>query len=74
MTDEFRYRRAPRYRTFILTGFVVGAVAGVVLSLTGPDLQKYSSGAQAGYLGALLGLLGGALGGAVAVVAERRSR
>ncbi|MFN8075767.1 MAG: hypothetical protein U0Q15_10145 [Kineosporiaceae bacterium] len=72
--EQFRFRRAPRYRPFVITGFVVGAVVGAVLALVGPELPKYSTGTQVGYLAMFFGLLGGIVGAAVAVVVERRSR
>lgn len=71
---SYRVRRAPLYRPFIATGFVLGAVLGVVLAVLGPDMEKFSRNAQAGYLGALFGLLGAALGGFVAVLLDRRAR
>lgn len=71
---SYRMRRAPLYRPFILTGFGLGLVAGVILGVTGPDMAKYSTATQAGYLGVLFGLLGGVLGGVVAVLLERRPR
>jgi hypothetical protein len=65
-------RRAPRYRAFIGTGVVLGAVLGVVATMVFPDDGHFSTGAVAGYLSVTLGLLGGLLGGVAAVVAERR--
>jgi hypothetical protein len=74
-------RRAPRYRAFIGTGVVIGAVLGVVLTVAVPgvvltvavpDNGRFSTGAVLGYLAVSLGLLGGLLGAAAAVVADRR--
>ena len=72
MPDDPPTRRAsPRYLRFLVTGGLVGVLAGLVLSLvrTGeverPVLLFF-------YLALLLGAIGGLLGGLVAVVLESR--
>ena len=71
---QVRFRRAPRYRAFVVTGVLVGVVAALVIARLGPSSASYSTGTTAGYLVVVLGLIGAVLGGAVAVLAERRSR
>jgi hypothetical protein len=67
-------RRAPRYRAFIGSGAVTGAVIGVVLTVVFPDDGNFSTGAVLGYLAVTLALLGALIGAAVAVVVERTHR
>ena len=70
-----RLRRAPRYRAFVGTGAVLGAIAGIVARLLlGDPASLFSAGTTAGYLAAIGLLLGGLLGGAVAVLVERPGR
>jgi len=67
-------RRAPRYRAFIGTGVVLGAVIAVLLTALFPDDGRFSTGSVMGYLGVVLALVGGLLGGAAAVLVERPRR
>ena len=72
---QVRLRRAPRYRAFVVTGALLGAVAGIVARLLlGDPASVFSAGTTAGYLAAIGLLLGGLLGGAVAVLVERPGR
>ena len=72
---QVRLRRAPRYRAFVVSGAVLGALAGLVawLLLGDPD-PVLSAGTTAGYLAAIGLLLGSLLGGVVAVLVERPRR
>ena len=70
-----RLRRAPRYRAFVLTGALLGALAGIVASLLlGDPDSLFSTGTTTGYLAAIGLLLGGLLGGTVAVLVDRPRR
>jgi hypothetical protein len=72
---QVRLRRAPRYRVFVGTGALLGAVAGIVARLLlGDPASLFSAAATTGYLAAIGLLLGGLLGGAVAVLVERPGR
>ena len=72
---QVRLRRAPRYRVFVGTGAVLGAIAGIVARLLlGDPASLFSAGTTTGYLAAIGLLLGGLLGGAVAVLVDRPGR
>ena len=72
---QVRLRRAPRYRAFVATGALLGALAGIVTRLLlGDSGSVFSSATTTGYLAAIGLLLGGLLGAAVAVLADRPSR
>lgn len=63
---------APRYRSFLLAGVVVGLVAALVVTLAFPAGAGYSRVQVFGYLAVSGGLLGALLGGGVAVLVDRR--
>lgn len=63
MTRKAVVRREPRVATFIVTGALVGFLAGSAIYLLNDDNGLYDSQTALGYL-AILGLLVGALGGA----------
>ena len=65
-----RRPRQVRYPAFILTGAAIGALAAVVVTLTGSLRGEYATTTVLAYLAALFALLGALLGGAVAVVVE----
>jgi hypothetical protein len=67
---RLRVVRRPRYLAFLVTGFVVGVVATVVL-VAAFSAQVDETRELALYLGVLLSGLGALLGGAVAVWLER---
>ena len=70
-----RLRRAPRYRAFVGTGAVLGAVVGIVARLLlGDPASVFSAATTTGYLAAIGLLLGGLIGGVVAVLVERPGR
>jgi hypothetical protein len=72
---QVRLRRAPRYRVFVGTGALLGALAGIVASLLlGDPASLFSSGTTTGYLAAIGLLLGALAGGAVAVLVDRPNR
>ena len=70
--------RAPDYRTpnfpaFLITGGLVGLVAGILLGVFGPDDTRYDVSAAVGFLGLICAALGVLVGGIVAVLLDRRS-
>ena len=65
-------RKAPRYRSFAVTGAVVGVLAGLVLGLVPPLVGEYTRQAIVGYFAVSLGLIGALLGLGVALLVERR--
>jgi uncharacterized membrane protein len=71
--------RPPRFLPFILTGAVLGFLAGAVVSVGGwledPDptiASNYDTSAGIGYLGVLGAILGGLLAAVVAVLIDQR--
>jgi hypothetical protein len=72
---QVRIRRAPRYRSFVLAGAVVGVLAGVIATAVLGDADiRFSPSTLSGYLGAIGLLVGGLLGAAVAVLVDRPRR
>lgn len=72
-------RRVPRYGVFMVLGALLGAVAAVVLALTGYDGPSatgvtYSTGQVLGFALLYLIPIGVALGALVAIVLERIAR
>jgi hypothetical protein len=71
-------RHAPRYRAFVLTGVVLGAVlAFVVVNLVGTDAAEASdlgSGPVFVFVALTFGVVGALLGALVALLLDRRSR
>lgn len=67
-----RVRRAPKVWPFLVTGFVLGAIVGLVLSMRGEG-GNYEPASASGYMAVLFGGIGLLLGGVVFVFADRRS-
>ncbi|MEZ0491578.1 hypothetical protein AB2L28_04950 [Kineococcus sp. TBRC 1896] len=66
-------RRAPRFRSFGLTGLVVAFVVSGAIAITTPPSDGYSQQALFGYLFCSLGLVLVLLGALVAVLVDRRT-
>ena len=72
---QVRIRRAPKYRSFVFSGAVLGVLAGVFTSMVLGDAEsRFSPSTVTGYLAAIGLLIGGLLGAAVAVLVERPRR
>ena len=71
---ELQLRRAPRYRSFVITAAALGVAVAAVVTLSRPVAGNYSAGSVFGYLAVSLGLLGALVGAAVAVLVERPRR
>lgn len=67
-----RRRRDPNFVSFLVTGAVLGFVAGAALSLRGGAAARYSEGSALGYLGVLGACMGALAAGVVAVLLDRR--
>lgn len=65
-------RRAPDFKRFIITGVVLGFVAGGIASVAGDQAPGYGAGSQIGYLGVMGAFLGALIAGLVAVLLDRR--
>jgi hypothetical protein len=62
--------RTPRYPVFVVTGAVLGLLAGVGLALFGGSSTAVGGSGVLGYFAAFGTLLGALVGGTVAVLAE----
>jgi hypothetical protein len=72
---QVRIRRAPKYRSFVVAGAVVGVLAAVIATtVLGDADSRFSPSTVTGYLAAIGLLIGGLLGAAVAVLVERPRR
>ena len=70
-----RIRRAPKYRSFVVAGAVLGVIAAVVTTaVLGNGDARFSPSTVTGYLAAIGLLIGGLLGAAVAVLVDRPGR
>jgi hypothetical protein len=70
---QVRLRRAPRYRPFVATGAVLGALVGLVAGGTAGNIPAgFSSQTVLGYFGAIGVLFGVVVGAGAAVLVERR--
>lgn len=72
--DEVRSAppRTPNYLRFIVSGAIVGFVAGAIFALSSDAAANYSAGSEIGYFGVMFGGIGALLAGLLAVLLERR--
>jgi hypothetical protein len=72
---QVRIRRAPRYRSFVVAGAVLGVIVAVVTTtVLGDGDPRFSPSTVTGYLAAIGLLIGGLLGATVAVLVDRPRR
>ncbi len=64
--------RTPNYLRFIVSGAIVGFVAGAIFALSGDGAGNYSTGSELGYFGVMFGGIGALLAALLAVLLERR--
>ena len=64
----------PNYKAFLVTGAVLGFVAGAVVALLRPPSGAYSQGSEIGYVGLFGAVIGMAVAGVVALVADSIGR
>jgi hypothetical protein len=67
---EYAHRAAPKYRSFIATGVLLGALVTALLYWLTPS-GPFSTDGIVGYLGSTLVILGAVLGATVALLIER---
>lgn len=65
-------RRAPNFKRFLITGVVLGFLAGAVVAVVGAPAAAYESGTQLGYFGVIGAGLGALLAALAAVLLDRR--
>ncbi len=66
-----RPRRQPRFARIIVTGAVVGLLAGAAVAVLGAPAPTYNVNAQLGYLGMLGAAVGALIGAVIAVLLDR---
>ena len=71
---QVRLRRGPRIGAFLLVGFVLGAVAGLVVGLLAPPASQYPTSQVVAFLAVILGAVGLVVAGAIAVALDAASR
>jgi len=65
-------RRTPNTKRFLITGVVLGFLAGAAVAVIGDPTPAYAASSQLGYLGVMGAALGALLAGVVAVLLDRR--
>lgn len=66
-------RRAPNLLAFLITGAILGAVAGFLFGLLGPESQYYTRGAIVGFFLVIGLLVGAGVGSVVSLIIDRVS-
>lgn len=66
-------RRDPNFMAFLVTGAVVGLVAGALVAVVGPSSPMYGGTQAFGYLAVVFAGLGALAGGLVFAVLDRRA-
>ena len=68
-----KVRRTPNFTAFLLTGGLLGFLAGFLLSVFGPGDPGYDGSSALGFLGLIGAGLGLLAGGLVAVLLDKRA-
>lgn len=68
-----RVRRVPSLVAFLVTGFAIGAIAGLIVSVLTAG-GNYTDASSMGYFAMLLGGLGALLGAVAYVIADGRQK
>ena len=71
--ERMTIRRAPNLLAFLITGAILGAAAGSLFGLLGPESQYYTRGAIAGFFLVIGLLIGAGVGSVVSLVIDRVS-
>ena len=64
-------RRSPNFKRFIITGALLGLLAGFIAAVIGDPAPSYGGGSPLGYLGVMGAALGALLAGLVGVLVDR---
>ena len=65
-------RRSPNFLRYIVTGAILGFIAGSAAAFFGEPTPSYGEGAAVAYLGLFGAAIGAMLAGVVAVLVDRR--
>jgi hypothetical protein len=65
-------RRSPKFTSFLLTGAILGFIAGSARAYYGDPAPGYGQGAAVAYVGIFGAAIGALLAGVLAVLLDRR--
>ncbi len=68
-----KVRKTPKFIAFLLTGGLLGLIAGFLLAMFGPGDAGYEGSSALGFLGLIGAGFGMLAGGLVAVLLDRRA-
>ena len=68
---RYPVRRTPNFLRFIITGAVIGFIAGAAIATSGADADGYSQRTGVALIGAILAAVGALLAAVVALLLER---
>lgn len=71
--EKMTIRRAPNLLAFLITGAILGAVAGVLFGLLGPESQFYTRGSIMGFFLVIGLVVGAGLGSVVSLIVDKIS-
>jgi len=68
---RYPVRRTPNVLRFVITGAVIGFIAGAIVATSGANAEGYSPRTGIALIGAILAAIGALLAAVVALVLER---
>lgn len=71
--ENMTFRRAPNLLAFLITGAILGAVAGFLFGLLGPSSLYYTRGSIVGFFLVIGLIVGAGLGSVVSLIIDRIS-
>lgn len=67
-----RVRRSPNAVAFLVTGFILGALVGLLIDIFGGQGGNYQAQSVTGYMLVFFGFLGTLLGGVVYLIVDKK--